>query len=325
MSKIFHLNNRAVLEVSGDDARKFIQGLVTNDITNLKTNQLIFTAMLNATGRFLYDFFVSCDSYDVNKLYLNCHKIIAEELAKKLNFFRLRSKVNIKINNQLIVLYSLDNNFLTDHQSLVYQDPRANDLGFFVYCNQQFLSSIQVNNFEQYHQFRIKNKIIEGYEDLVFEKSFIQEFNYDQLHAIDYRKGCYVGQEIIARTHFKGEIRKKIFYLSFDFKDNQNFKEYLQQLNLISFSTNQITYLNVNQHLLTINTDNLLSNNALKSEFNQSNSDVNYEIGKILSIFCNDQYFIALGQIKIFENFQLEILKNSLKIDQYKINKLTIN
>lgn len=325
MSKIFHLNNRAVLEVSGDDARKFIQGLVTNDVVNLKTNQLIFTAMLNATGRFLYDLFVSCDPNDHNKLYLNCHQGIVEELAKKLNFFRLKSQVKIKINDQIIVLYSLDNNFLTDHQSLVYQDPRSKDLGFFIYCNRQFLSSIDVEDLSNYHQFRIKNKIVEGYEDLIFEKSFIQEFNYDQLNAIDYNKGCYLGQEIIARTHFKGEIRKKIFYLSFDFTNNQNFKNYLQQINLIDFSTNQLTYLNCNQHLLTINIDNLLASNSLLTESTQSNIESNLVIGKILSLFCNNQYFIALGQIKIYDNFQLEILKNSLKIDQHKINELTIN
>lgn len=190
------LKDRAILEISGPERKKFLQGLVTNDVEKASATNLIYTAMLNAQGRFLYDFFIFDND---EKLVLDCLAARRDEILKKLNFYKLRSQVEIKKNDELKVFSS--------HESKGFSDPRNQKLGFRFYGNEVG------DNSNEYHFKRISLKIPESENDLTYEKSFILEFGFDELNAIDYNKGCYVGQELTARTHYRGEIRKKIFHI----------------------------------------------------------------------------------------------------------------
>lgn len=195
---MIQLTDRAIIEVSGTDRKKFLQGLVTNDVLKAGNNHLIYAVMLSAQGRFLYDFFIYEEG---EKLMLDCFAARCDEIVKKLNFYKLRADVSIKKNDDLIVAHSFEEQG--------FKDPRHSEIGYRIYTKKQELE----NDASEYNFKRISLKIPDSEHDLTYDKSFILEFGFDQLNAIDYQKGCYVGQELTARTHYRGEIRKKLFHI----------------------------------------------------------------------------------------------------------------
>lgn len=199
-----HLQNRSILELSGADRKKFLQGLITNDVNKATDSNLIYAAMLNATGRFLYDFFIFEKD---EKLFLDCLASRRDEILKKLSFYKLRADVMIKKNDELLVAQSF-----FEHG---FSDPRSEKLGYRIYGTADELAAVEKDliSEDSYNFARIENKIPEGENDLTYEKSLILEFDFDNLNAISYEKGCYIGQELTARTHYKGEIRKKLFHI----------------------------------------------------------------------------------------------------------------
>jgi len=205
--KITLHKDRSIIEISGVDRHKFLQGLITNDINLATEKNLIYCAMLNAQGRFLYDFFIF---ETAEKLMIDCSSSRRDEILKKLIFYKLRSQVEIKKNDELMIGQILDdNNLATKEVVTTFADPRSSKLGKRIY-GKNLQSEIDS---AKYHFTRIENKIPQSEDDLTYEKSFILEFSFDELSAVNYTKGCYVGQEPTARIHYLGEIRKKIFHV----------------------------------------------------------------------------------------------------------------
>lgn len=198
------LDDRSILEISGPENKRFLQGMITNDLSKASAKNLIYAAMLNAQGRFLCDFFIFERD---GKLFLDCPAKRRDEILQKLIFYKLRAQIEIKKNDEIKVIWNQE-----DHS---FPDPRTSKMGYRLYTNSQITTTRDLQN---YHLHRIQNKIPESEYDLTYEKSFILEFGFDDLNAISYDKGCYIGQEITARTHHKGEIRKKIFYIKTDAK-----------------------------------------------------------------------------------------------------------
>jgi folate-binding protein YgfZ len=250
-NNMVQLEDRSILEITGADRKKFLQGLITNDINKATNGNLIYSAMLNAQGRFLYDFFI----FEIDeKLMLDCFAPRRDEILKKLNFYKLRAQVEIKKNDELKIFQSFED------ATSSFSDPRSPNLGHRIYSTDLRLRTCPPSRCDEsetadsraphrsvldirekrsaanllftaiagrdggqvltpcalrlgYDLTRISLKIPESELDLTYEKSFILEFGFDDLNAIDYQKGCYVGQEITARTHYRGEIRKKIFHV----------------------------------------------------------------------------------------------------------------
>lgn len=217
---------RKIIEISGSDGKKFLQGLITNDIEKISTDHLIYTAMLNNKGQFLYDFFIFVKD---DKILLDCALSKCDEIIKKFNFYKLRADVKIEKNDEILIAQTLEN--------IGFADPRCKNLGFRIYQKKEGLEKIKDKLLDEktYHFLRIENKIAEGEFDLTFEKSFIQEFAFDNLGAINYEKGCFVGQEFTARTHHLGEIRKKLFHIKIE-----NFNEE-HLTNFISLKNHEIS------------------------------------------------------------------------------------
>jgi len=315
MSKnIFHLKNLQIIEISGKDAKKFLQGLITNDINKINSSRLIFSCLLNSNSRYFCEFFIyeidDENQKNAKKILLICAKKFTLELQKKLNFFRLRSDVKINLNENLQVLYSFNSKDLEQFKVNIFIDPRSKKMGYFAIINneilQQNIHNITLASIDNYHQKRIENKICEGEFDLVLDKSFIQEFDYDNLSAIDYQKGCYIGQELIARTHFRGEIRKRIFYLEFEI---ENFTP----PNNVNFDKDFIlpNFLNHVDNLFNLTLNDKDCGKILSSVFTKINS----------TIF----HFHALAQIRIDDNF-LSYDNNSQNLFLENLNKhLKIN
>ena len=200
------LEDRSILIISGPDRASFMQGLITKNCINLSENQLIYTLMLNSHGKYLYDFFLYNTA---DKFYIDIATQHAEEFINKIQLYKLRSNISISREDSLMVIAS-DTDQIDAQTICIHQDPRSQILGYRIITDKNHSLS---SSDSFYHQRRIANLIPEGYYDMVQNSSFPLEYGFDKINAIDFDKGCYVGQELIARTHYRGEIRKKIFLL----------------------------------------------------------------------------------------------------------------
>ena len=210
------IQNRSIISISGEDTKIFLQGLITNDINKVSEKQAIYALMLSPQGRFSYDFFIIKSG---DKFLLDCSCEQVDEIIKKFSFYKLRSKIEIKIEEDLVVVADNDcssnpifNQEIAD-EVLIFADPRNSELGFRIFAKKTVIEKsmkADETNSAKYNLHRLKLKIPDD-SDLTFEKSFPLEFGFDNLNAIDYQKGCYVGQETTARMHYKGVIRKQIF------------------------------------------------------------------------------------------------------------------
>lgn len=203
------LENRVIINIHGTDAQKFLQGQTTNDIIK---NRYSYNFILNNQGRYLFDFFVFKESNE--SFYIEIHKNSADLFFKRLSMYKLRSRVEIKdVSDDFYVLYSKE---VVDNALFSLQDPRNNKLGF-----RSIIEKGKFNYDKDYSKnLYLKDKydlaIIDGDIDLIYEKSIPVEYGAEQLNAIDYQKGCYIGQEVISRAKYQGVVRKKIYKLNFD-------------------------------------------------------------------------------------------------------------
>jgi tRNA-modifying protein YgfZ len=205
------LKERSVFKITGEDRVKFLQGLLSNDITKITDNTPIYACMLTPQGKYFADFFLITRGQEI---IFDIPTPSAEEIINKLNLYKLRSKINISKSTDYNVV-SIINEKIDNHlnHSIIYTDPRSVILGYRCYIHTNDMDKLKNNllqSINEYDKIRIDNFIPEGHKDLIPNKSFPFEYELDSLNAIDYNKGCYVGQELVARTYYRGQIRKKI-------------------------------------------------------------------------------------------------------------------
>ncbi|MDC0074880.1 hypothetical protein OAK17_08515, partial [Alphaproteobacteria bacterium] len=226
------IKNRAIIKVSGKDSLPFLQNIVTNDLNEVSKISSIYSALLTPQGKFFCDFIISKYKLkNLNYLLLECDLDTISSIINKLALYKMRSNVNIEdvtneykvvalttINNDLnYKIKNLDNNIIIEN-SLIFIDPRSKHLGARVYLsNEEYFTFINrqdviINN--EYEQTRIKLGIPEGMKDIIPEKDFILDYGFNELNGVSFTKGCYIGQEITARTFNRGKIKKSIYCLS---------------------------------------------------------------------------------------------------------------
>lgn len=193
------LPNRSVIAVSGEDAREFLQGLITNDIRKVTADTPIFAAILTPQGKFLYDFFIIEHH---GKLFLDVAKATRAELVKRLTMYKLRSKVDIAELSWMQVAVAWGNSDIAGE--VKFTDPRLSALGVRVLG-----SVLKAEANDAYEHHRISLGVPEGGRDLESNDSFPMQWAYDKLNAVDFNKGCYVGQEVTARAKHIGTVRKR--------------------------------------------------------------------------------------------------------------------
>ena len=207
---IIKIPSRSGISLTGPDARTFLQGLVTNDILEVGFG-ILYTALLNAQGRYLFDFFVIEQGDD---LLIDCEDgTQAEELVHVLTKYRLRSNIKLKITT--LEVYVSSKNYSHWKKGPVHVDPRTSALGYRLY-NLNGPVDIKSDDFDLYDILRIQYAIPDGRRDLIPGKSIILENRFVEMNAISWKKGCYIGQELIARTWHAGEVRKTLVPLSSD-------------------------------------------------------------------------------------------------------------
>ena len=206
-------SNSRFLSIEGEDSNEFLQNLITNDINQCSKDNFLYACLLTPQGKFLSDFFI----FKVDEKYLiETHSFFYEKLLKKLNLYKLRSKVNIKeIYN--LHSYSVFGDLQKDQDTLILNiDPRNANIGLkLIHLNKNPKILNDFNNIseEKYHEILIQNLVPLSHYDLEENKSLLLENNFENLNSISWDKGCYVGQEITARMKYRALLKKKIYSL----------------------------------------------------------------------------------------------------------------
>ncbi|HWM31543.1 MAG TPA: folate-binding protein [Methyloceanibacter sp.] len=204
------LTDRFVLRVAGEDARKFLQGLITSDINALEESSAVHAGLLNPQGKILFDFFVVAAD---GAFLIDVAKEKASELQQRLGFYRLRAAVEIAEEPAFKVAASWGDRPRLPGGAIAYADPRLPELGFRVLLPSNAdvaelgCASASEGN---YHALRIGLGVPEGGRDYAFGDTFPHEALFDQLRGVDFAKGCFIGQEVVSRMEHRGTARKRI-------------------------------------------------------------------------------------------------------------------
>jgi folate-binding protein YgfZ len=226
------LDDRGVLAVSGADRRSFLQGLVSNDVEKVGPAQARYAALLTAQGKYLHDFMMI--EFD-EALWLEAEAGRLGDLKRRLSIYRLRAKAELDGQPELAVAVVFGAGALAAMglseapgaarpfgSGVAFVDPRLAALG--ARC---ILPSIDIrpaleglglaeSGFPAYDRLRIELGIPDGGRDLVPEKSILLEAGFDELNGVDWQKGCYIGQELTARTKYRGLIKKRLMPVEID-------------------------------------------------------------------------------------------------------------
>ncbi len=198
------LTNRAIIEIAGRDAEHFLDNLVTCQVAGLMSGEARFGALLTPQGKIMFDFFVirTADAY-----LIDTHALLVEELVKRLTFYRLRAKVEITPRPELEV--SAHWNCEKPAGELVIADPRHRDMGYRAYDSRSLDEDAQA-----YRALRISNAIAEGGIDFEYGDAYPHEVLMDQFGGVDFKKGCYVGQEVVSRMQHRGATKKRVLKIA---------------------------------------------------------------------------------------------------------------
>lgn len=220
------LPNRSILSVSGPDARQFLQGLISNDMRKVSPSQAIWAALLTPQGKFLHDFFITERATDGAFLIeTETHRV--EDLVRRLKLYRLRSKVDFLDEKSHLVIaaifggaiswpsLSAEGSAAAFGSGVIYRDPRLATAGLRLVVSSQDVRSLAGKGYreasaEDYDQWRLSLGLPDGSRDLALEKATLMESGFDELHGIDWGKGCYIGQELTARMKYRGLVKKRL-------------------------------------------------------------------------------------------------------------------
>ena len=206
-----HINSR-FLKISGKDSEPFIQNLITNDIQKCNENSIIYSCLLTPQGKFLADFFIF--NIDGNYFFETNEKFY-NNLLNRLKIYKLRSDIEIDEVKSLYSYSIFNLNYKADN-IILSNDPRNNNLGKKLILNNKIKitdNKIKEINETEYHEILIASTTPYSPFDILENKSLLLENNFENINAIDWDKGCYVGQEITARMKYRGLLKKKLYSL----------------------------------------------------------------------------------------------------------------
>ena len=224
---IYILEDRGIIYINGDDAFNYLQNIISNDLKKVSDSQSCFSYLLTPQGKYLFEFIIIKHK---SGYFLDCPKYQMENLYKQLNLYKLRSKVEISnLSNEFVVAALSKENFtefnknnnlgvtIKFREDPVILDPRCIKLGARIVINLEklYLSAkklnLKISNIEEYYQLShslgIPNSDTENFQNKIFGL----ETNSEELNAIDFKKGCYVGQENTARMKLKEKISRRIY------------------------------------------------------------------------------------------------------------------
>jgi folate-binding protein YgfZ len=207
---IFHslLTDRAVLSIMGGDRIDFMQNLVTQDIARPPSATCVMAALLTPQGKLLYDFLIYVED---DALLIDCEAAQAEALAKKLSLYKLRADVTIERSALQIHALWQEDGLPCPPMNGFYQDPRREGLGLRGFFSASPDIALPERSADDWHANRIRCGVPQGALEMPPGSIFPLEYGFANMQAIDFQKGCFVGQEVTSRTHRKGSLRKKLY------------------------------------------------------------------------------------------------------------------
>lgn len=226
--RVIPLQHRTVIKLEGEDLIPFLQGVVTQDVTKVTSENSVWSALLTAQGKFLHEFFITLNSQ--GGLFIDCEKDRAPDLLRRLKLYKMRSKASLDLTGDEYTVVAIIGENLAQalhledkkgasrnsQNSTIYMDPRHLKLGARAIVLTDQLSAfievykLQNATLEEYDNLRISLGIPDGSRDLEVEKSILLENGFNELGAIDWDKGCYIGQELTARTKYRALIKKRL-------------------------------------------------------------------------------------------------------------------
>jgi tRNA-modifying protein YgfZ len=228
------LSARGLLRIGGDDARVFLQGVVSNDVRRVAPDRAIWAAFLTPQGRYLHDFFV----FELDgALILDAEAARLSDLKRRLSIYKLRSRVAIEVIDQATSVWALIGEgaaaavgvrraepgaAASFGGGLAFIDPRSAAAGLRAVLPAArgpaalAASGFEAGHIRDYELLRIRLGLPDGSRDMLVEKSLLLECGFDTLNGIDWEKGCYLGQEVTARTRYRGLLKKRLVRLAVD-------------------------------------------------------------------------------------------------------------
>jgi len=221
----FHapLPHRALIAVRGPDRESFLQALISNDMDRVGKGEAIWAALLTPQGKFLHEFFVfACpDENGEDAIWLDCEALRREDLVTRLARYRLRAKISVLAEDSLAVGVTWDEGptgapGILNHVDggVVYTDPRLAAAGRRWAVPPAHIDRVWADvprgQPQDYDAFRMSLGLPDGSRDMEVEKALLLENGFEELHGVDYDKGCYIGQELTARTHYRALIKKRL-------------------------------------------------------------------------------------------------------------------
>jgi len=217
------LPDRGVVKVAGDDARRFLNGLASNDMTKVAPGQARFAALLTPQGKIIVDFIAAeAGPDDGGGFFLDCPRALAAALVEKLNFYKLRAKIAVEdLSAALGVMAVWDSAALSDF-GLSYADPRLPALGARTILPPHLAAEVAADlgatltDADAYDAHRIALGVPRGGMDFAYGDTFPHEADMDQLAGVDFDKGCYIGQEVVSRVEHRSSARSRILPIGYD-------------------------------------------------------------------------------------------------------------
>jgi folate-binding protein YgfZ len=212
------LIDRGVIRVSGEDARDFLQNLVTNEMDEVTPERAGYGALLTPQGKIICDFFiVALPAEDGGGFLLDVPLLQTADLMKRLKLYKLRAKVALDdLTEASAVLASADGAPLPADAGFVYDDPRLPALGQRAIADIAGIEELVTAGPDIYHARRIALGVPAGGRDFAYGDTFPHEALLDQLGGVSFKKGCYIGQEVVSRMQHRGTARTRVVPIVFD-------------------------------------------------------------------------------------------------------------
>ena len=281
--QIFILKDRGILYANGSDVKEFLQNIVTNDMDKVTDKFSCFSSLLTPQGKYLFDFIIVKHK---EGYFIDCEKDRIDQLIERLNFYKLSSKVEIlNLSNEFVVAVLSKEKFLSlknskDSEGItlrylddpIFLDPRLKNLGGRLIINLEKLDqSLKTLNLKsedpsKYYELSYKLGVPQIHTKELQNKIFGIECNFEELNAIDFKKGCYVGQENTARMKIRNKVKRRLMPITTS--------ENLPIDSEISFNKKKVGRVLINKpypfalfklfdpNLVEFSNENLLSNNS---------------------------------------------------------------
>ena len=217
------ISNRGIIKVSGETARSFLNGLLTSDIGQVAPGTARYAALLTPQGKIIADFIVAeASSEDGGGFFLDCPRALVRTLLERLNLYKLRAKIAIEDFSEGLGVLAVWDGTGTTENGLAYPDPRLPALGLRVILPAHLAGDVAkelgatLTDEPAYEAHRVALGVPRGGLDFIYNDAFPHDADMDQLGGVDFKKGCYVGQEVVSRVEHRGSARTRVVPVRYD-------------------------------------------------------------------------------------------------------------